>query len=657
MTGCPEWLDELQHAADRILNEDLAALQRIPSRTRIERYNDIKADEEELIWEFSKECPSFLTDTEEDRLRGELRLARLLLAASFYAEGNVPRAIEGDFTKPELQAVVDFDRYKQFDILDEDQIEGRIRRMEGEVYDLVRNYTSTQIANMDELVNNPDVQQDVIDRLVKRYETRRNRIRQGFFIYVETYGLEHMVENIEQAVEAVADASEERKQVRETLRRELQELETTIESGFENQRQKFESRLRQFEHDIASETVDPTEIRTELTSIGSLNGGVLSELRDAIDRAQELESTLDEQISDLETARKNVDEADEKRAREEATEIVEAEIERMNEQRSSLRAEIERLQREREAIETTRDRLNERQQALQNRAEEMEHSDDRTGGIEGADVVTSATARLFEMDYIGRFNTTIHEAESLELPGETFEIPDGYWTHRSSRRSDAPRVDQLLEDAPDRNYETYPRNPSARYEITESQYLGLMEQPQMIVEAAVFSDLEAHAARGFDATPADLDNLLAIVNDVVREADIRDVTYLLGIASPTGWTDAVEERVVDDIARSKYSRRVSVCLVDLRDGNLIYDSSDPLVTSNIELFERAIKAERVEECAETISREYISEVGRGTVGLDEIAEEYSFERHVIKQAFERLEAAGEAEQFYVDEDGLAVDVS
>lgn len=663
MTDCQDWLNELTYTSEQILNEDLAALKRMPDRSRIERYNEIKSNEEEFSWEFGKECSDFLTGNEEDRLRGELRLARLLLAASFYSEGELPRAMEDDFIEAELQAVVEFDRYKQFDVLSQEQIEGRIRRMEGEVYELVQDYTSTQIANMDELIDNPEVQQDVIERLVERYDDRRERIRQGFFVYVETHGMEHMVESIEEAVEAVADASSERKQIKEMLQSELTELEASLETGFRQQRKRLESQLHSVEHTIASETVDIEEVRTEIEDLGGIDDETLVELQTAIDRTQTLESKLDEKIEQLENARKNVEESDDNR-REEVTEIIGSELEQITEQRSELRAEINRLQREREQIEHARDRLEDRQQDLETQVDDLEASIDTKSdpsegidGIDGSEVVTASTAKLFEMDYIGRFDTKMHEVDTLHLPEEDFEIPDGYWEGRSQRRNRAPHMVQLLEDKDGERVESYPTNPTARYEITESRYLGLSEQTEMIIGATVYSNLEAHAANGFDSAAADIDDLLSFVNEAVREADRKEVPYLLGIASPTGWTDRLKKKIAaDEFARTHYSRQVSICLVDLRDGELIYDESDSVVADNISLFERAVGAERVTECVEMIQSEYIEGFGRETIGLEEITAEHGFDGHILKGAFEQLEKDGHAEQFYVDEQGLALDI-
>jgi len=653
MTDCHEWLDDLTYTADRILDEDLAGLKRMSDRSRIERYNGIKADEEEFNWEFREDCGGFLTDAEADRVRGDLRLARLLLAASFHAEGDLPRAMESDFIDAELQAVVDFDRYKQFDVLDEEQIEGRIRRMEGEVYELVREYTATQIADMDALIDNPEVQGDVIERLVDRYEDRRERIRHGLFVYIETHGMEHMVDSIESAVEAVADSAADRADVRERLRAELDDVEASVERDFERRRRSVEAELRRTERELASGAADPDA----LDGVDGLGEDAVAELREAIERTERLEERLEANVDRLEDAKRNA-EASDSDAGEETAEVVASEMEALESQREEVRGEVEQLRRERERIESARERLEERQDELESQVDSIQESvESADAGIDGASVVTAATAKLFEMDYVGRFDTTLHEIERIELPDGDVELPDGYWEGRSQRRSEAPTMVQLLEDDPGERVGSYPTNPTARYEITERRYLGLSEETEMIIEATVRSDLEAYAANGFDSTPAGVDDLLEIVNDAVREADRRDVRYLLGIASPTGWTDRVKSQIEsDDLARTQYSRRVSVCLVDLRDGSLVYDDSDPVVADNIGLFDRAVAAERVEECLETIRSEYAADIARETVGLEEVAER-GFDRHVVKQAFERLEADGDAEQFYVDGDGLAVDLS
>ena len=636
---------------------DLAALQRMPERSRIEKYNEIKADEEELRWEFGKECPNYLTSDSKERIAGELTLSRLLLAASFYKDDEVPAAMGDDFIEAELEAVVEFDRFKQFDALDEAQIEERVRRMEGEVYELVQEYTSTQIANMDELIDNAEVQQGVIERLVDRYDDRRERIRQGFFVYVETHGLEHMVESIEDAVGAVSESTAEREQIQQLLEEEFADLEATLESGFEKQKLNVETKLSRVEREIASEAVDTATVQRQLQQIEAVDDDAIARLDTALSRTRELKSRLDQKIEQLTAAREDAMSSDMEGAGQDAADVVDAELNRLRDQRSELEQEINRLESEREEIKSARERLDQRQQSLTQRAEEVESTGEE-GGIDGSDVVTASTARLFEMDYLGRFETNMFEVPSITLPNEVFEIPDGYWEGRSERRSEATRMTNLLQEYDSGPSETHPTNPTARYTITESKYLGLSERAKMIVEATVVSHLEPHAINGFDSEPANLEDLLSFVNSAVDEASDEEIPYLLGIASPTGWTEQVQDLVVDDdIARTRFSRHVSVCLVDLKSGSLMYDSSDPVITENIGLFERAVQAENVEECVSMIRSEYAADLGRETVMLEEIVEETEYESHVIKQAFDRLESNGDGEQFYVDERGLAIDFS
>jgi predicted nucleic acid-binding Zn-ribbon protein len=424
-----------------------------------------------------------------------------------------------------------------------------------------------------------------MERLMERYDGRREKIRQGFFVYVETHGLEHMVEAIEEAVRAVAHAADEREQIREELREEFADLSDTLEGQFKNQRRELEAQVREVEGRLASQTVSSEAVNAELEALREETGEfstaqteALEELNEQIERTADMERRLDEKIEELEHAREQAVNADRDRATEEVTELVQGELAALQDERDDLRGEIERLRREREQIERARDRLDEQQQDLEARAEELEESFDESG-VPGEDVMTAAVARLLELDYLGRFDITMHETESIHTPDGPFEVPDGYWDGRSDRWSDRPRLSDLLgeEDDP---YQ-YPTNQSARYEMTDSRYFGLGRERRMVVEAVVLSHLEAYATNGFDARPADLDDLLELVNETVYEAEDGEYTHLLAIASPTGWTDRVEEQIrTDGVARTRYSQYVSLCLVDLQNGSLNYDDSDPIAREN-----------------------------------------------------------------------------
>lgn len=665
MSDCARRFEELTHETDVIRDEDLAALQRMPERSRIERYNKIKASEEEFIWEFSEECPDFLTDSERARVRGNFRLARLLIAASFYADDtDVPRAIGDDFVDAELQAVVDFDRYKQFDALSESQIEEKIRRMEGEVYELVEEYTSTQIANMDELLEQPDVQQDLMERLLQRYESRREKIRQGFFVYVETHGLEHMVAAIEEAVEAVNNSTATREEVKRDLESTLKaDSEVEAEVDHVNERRRFESELLGLENEFADaddveqlrEKIDTLESRLSETKASQESAA--TDIIARIERTTELEQRVEAQIKDLQTAKQNAVAEAKAEASDTAVELVENELDELQEQREEIKTKLDQLEREREKVQAARESLDQRRHEFEDRVSQIEESvATDQDGIEGTNAVTAEMAKILEMDYLGRFDISMHETGVIQTSDGTFGVPDGYWENRSRRFSNySYLVDVLDTEVEDPN--TYPANETARYEIMSSGYLGLSSRTEMVIEARVVSNLHAHATNGFDAQSADLDAFLEIVNGVVSEAEEGEFTYLLGLASPTGWSERVREQIeAEDIAKSRYSQYVSLCLVDLQTGTLTYDESDPIVQENLDLFVPEIGEEEVQDCVELVRTEYMNDVVQESVLLRDVVSEHGYDPEIVKRAFNRLEEQGEGEQLYLDELGLSLSV-
>jgi hypothetical protein len=330
--------------------------------------------------------------------------------------------------------------------------------------------------------------------------------------------------------------------------------------------------------------------------------------------------------------------------------IVDNELSALEEQRSEVEAEIDQLRQERKRLEASSETLESRQTDLAERVEEIESSTTtEEGGLDGDSAVTSTIARLLEMDYIGRFESSMHDAVSVRLADRKRSIPDRYWEGRSERRNERPRLQNFL-DA-DEDPEQYPVNTSSRFTIDSGGVLGFGGSPDMVIEAAVCSDLEAHATNGFDASPATLDTLLEYVNRSVYEAEQTDVELLLGIASPTGWSDTVQQQVTrEGLSRTKYSRQLSIILVDLSAGELVYDSSDPVAEENANLFELPIAQERQTECEDEIMNRFSqTEFGSEGIVLENLVEEEGFESHVVKRTFNRLSGREGYSQRYVDE--------
>lgn len=662
MSDCATTFQELLGEVEVVLDEDLPSLRRMSDRRRIERYNSLKADEERFLGEFQRDCPDFLTRKERARVRGKFRLARLLIAASFHSEdGSVPRAMEGDFVDAELQAIVDFDRYRQFDALSESQIERKIRRMDGEVYELVKEYTSTQLETIEKLLEHPDVSQDLMEQLLDRYENRREKIRQGFFTYVETHGLEHTVESIVDAVEAVNSASTERKRITEELHAERESLVESVSSVHTPEQEYLESKVERLERELSTVADTSTlesrieELERELHKATNSHQKAVSAVDARIDRTTSLEQRLESKITELERQLTNV-ETESTQAGESARALVETELEKLHEQQEQLQTAVERLQREREQAESVRESLEEKQRTLDQYLSQVSQSvETASENMKGADVVTTRMARLFEMDYLGRFDTSMHDVSTIHTSDGPFDVPEGYWKNRSERRSSRSYLLDILDGA---NPDRYPQNASSRFEITSSGYLSFGTETEMVIEARVVSNLHAYAENGFNERPAGLDAVLSIVNEVVREAEDGEYEYLLGLASPTGWSEQVQSELLGgEFSTTRYSRYVSLCLIDLQTGTVVYDDSDELIRENLHLFELPTESERVEECIETIRSAYLDDIGLNSVLLEDVVTEHGYDQQIVKRAFNRLENEGVGEQLYVDELGLSLDLN
>ena len=648
---------ELTHPQQAVLDEDLASLQKMSAEKRVEKYRVLEENEEEFVWELSKETD--FTKSERDAVRSRFRLARLLLAASFYEESTLPDTVDGDFIEAELQAVVEFDRYKKFDTLSEDQIERKIRRMDGEVYELVTAYQSTQISNIDALLDNPDVQQDVMDQLVNRYEDRLQKVREGFYVYVETHGLTHMVERIEEAVKGVTDASEERDAVVSQFQEELTETYQTLEQEIRQQQTDVEQELRTIEHGLYHESEsDDLQEAVERVQEQQADGAVsqqeaLSEIEEHAAQTRAFGDRLSEKITELEELKTKTREEAQGDSKAEAVQLIDREIERIRERRNEIERVAEQLDREREQVEAVNDRIAERRREIQERVGDVSKSTESLDPEEIAeDAVTTAMARLLERDYISRFDTSIHEAGTIATPNGEISVSSEYWDGRSEHRDARTRLTGMLDDGAD--VAEYPVNSESRYEVSNAKLFGLRSDAGLVIEARVVADLDALVTNGFVARPAALDTLLSQVNDVIPVAEENEVHHLVGLASPTGWSENVVDRVGEERA-AKVSRYVSVVLVDLGDGEVVYDESDRIADANSHLFELDVDSDRLAECATVVEQEYANDPLTESVLASEIVDSHGFDSQVVRDAFELLEQRGVGRITSLDELGQALD--
>jgi hypothetical protein len=652
---CADRLRGLLQLQEAVIDEDLASLGRMPVDSRVERYRRLAREEEEFVFDYPASCPDQLTSAEREELRSRFRLARLFVYASFENRGEpVPTELDGDFAPVEVEAAIDFERYKSFDALSEAGIEERIRRMDGEVYTLAREYHSTQLDDLDALLDDPTVQRDVLKQLVNRYDARLDKIKRAVQLYVEIHNPSGLVDSIERAIAAVADSADEREAIREAVEREVRAVAADLDRTLSEREDAVDARLRTVEAGLVGSDV-PDEVRAELDALRAQTAELqrtqeraVSDLSERIDRASQLNGRLTERIGELEAAHREAL-ADGGLLGEETVALVTHELDALREQRDAVTESIDALRRERQRIADAEARLDEREADLTARVEALSSSLADTTERIGEEVVTATMARLFELDYLGRFDISVHEATRLVTLDGPVEVSATTWDGAVSRRDEAPRLREFL--GADGDVDAFPANRSVRFELRRSRYLGLGRERQLVLEASVVSHLEAYARNGFDTRPATVDDLLDVVTRVVRTLD-DDAHRVLALASPTGWADDVADRLLDEtFARNRFDRRLHLFLVDLQTGRLSFDASDELLAGNADLFAVGVDAERLHDCVTVVQS--LAADGDLNVRLDALVSD-GYPAHVVKRAFNRLERDGVGQQLLLDELGLVL---
>ena len=670
-------LNDLIAPTERVLEgADLVSLETKSPKRRERLYHDIEESEDRFEEEFRSQWRSKLDETTTSEVRGRFATARLFLHVASLRDDRSDALDPNAFTDDEVQAAVDFDHYRAFDVSDEADLKRRIREKDQAVYQFVVEEITTQTEDRSSVLESQHnrIRKEIMDYLNRRYQQRLERSQEAVSMYIQEHGLPNVVEGIEDAVEATADGATTRRDVEEAVRSELDALSERLHATLRDQERAIRSDIATVEGELATGTDDVApELESKLDAIREDVRAVRDERRadvEAIDAAvDELavqRDRIEAKIDDLERTSAAAAETAAADAAEsvasKAERVVSEEVDRLEARREELDAELSRLNRERERLEATGDRLESEREDLEARVERVSASlPDESGRPEDSTVVPARVARLYELDFISRFEESIQEARTITLPsGERFEPGPDFGPASNESGDERRRMATLLEEQ-DRETEPvdhFPLRRYSRYTIATGGRFTLRRNLALIVEATVHSNLDAYAENGFDARPAGLDDLLDIVNRATDRAREYGTPHLVAAASTTGWTDRVRDLVVEsEFSRTRLGDDVSLCLVDIRTGELLYDRADDVVDANRGLFERAVQVERIDACERHLRDEYLSDPTVETVRMTAVAAELDTPEHVVRSAFDRIASAGDATRRYHDEYGpyLVVD--
>ena len=621
-----EWTDEYDRVlktVERVLRYDLERLKRTPEIKRIELYNEIAGNLER----FETECITMPADIYNDAA-SRFALARLLLATSSWVNREDNPMTSG-FGENELKLVRDFERYHIFDILTIDEAVEKIARKKEGLYELITDYYELGYANLDTLLDDPTILKDLKIAFKNRYMKVQHKIEKITFGCIERYGLSWLKSGILVKVEESEAIRERVIAEGEQRMRELESRLTEFES-IDDENLTLTNRIAQLEGELLKESMEKEGAERTLESLAAERDRLLQRFA-AMDRVWA------DQLDAIEARRQEIEaQEQELKAR--------MEQERA-EDRRLLANEIMELGNLKRGLAEKENALNSEKKAIGLRKGEIEDRLREIGDVIAGKplrLVTAEDAKLYELNYIARFDTKMHEFPvRIYNPIEDKNYRINAWGDGHLRMSAG-------------SGDAGPLNPRSVYAVEARKYRVFGEKVRkVVVEAVSFSHLDEHKEYGFDTRRVGLSEFLTILGGSIPDAELGQYLHVIGVASPTGW----DERVVSEIQSKEFahnyvSRFVSVCLVDSVTGEVFYNPADERIAAFVEFFKPEFDRERVERVRQFVLDAFVL---KDYVWLEDVVSESGEARDIVHRAFTGLVDAGGYQVRWIADVGVVVE--
>ena len=587
-------------------------------------------------------------------IESRIALSRLKVATSLDETGSYPN-ITKKFNETELGLFRILEEFVFFDDYTIDEIKDRIGRHEGKVYEVVKKYAEKMDIHRDNIFENSEIKPGIRIAIKRVMEDRTDKIQAGVIEYIKQNpgGIVRTVNEMESAIQKVLESEQNRMEITKEVQDKIDRLERELEEtkGLASRKNELEDELLDMEKQLMQKDLKADQFKNrietlenEKTSIAnsysSMDRLLESRIREVEDKRKELESKETE-MQNLKGSLKNQLEA-------ENNLILQGELEKIEQMKKDLESQVSAIEREKQALKFQKEEIDDKFNLIKEAIE---------GGGSGNRFVPKDLAKLYEMDYIGRFDMKMNE-----LPRDFTNPIDG---KRHSVKAWGENHTKL-----DQKYDIYnmfknqmsvsevetqlPLNVRSRYEINERRFKFFgKKEPQTIIEAMVFNHWKEYAKNGFDTRPVLLSELNSVLVYLINNAEKGQYFHVIAIASPTGWDERIRTYIKsEDFARNFVSRYISLCLVDNETGELIYNSVDKRITEFVSLFEPEFDLEKVNRCKAHIKKEHEYD---DYIVFEDIIKETEFEMGIVKKAFYELENEKYGKVIFVNDVGLVLD--
>ncbi|MCK4626166.1 MAG: hypothetical protein KAV00_12690, partial [Phycisphaerae bacterium] len=468
---------------------------------------------------------------------------------------------------------------------------------------------------LDTLLDDPTILKDLKIAFRNRYMKVQHKIENITFGSIERYGLSWLKSGILVKVEESEAIRERVIAEGEQRMRELESRLAEFES-IDNENLTLTNRISQLEGKLLKESIAKAGAERTLESLTAERDRLLQRFA-AMDRVWA------DQLDAIEARRREI-EAQEQELQ------VRMEQERA-EDRRLLANEIMELDNLKRGLAEKENALNSEKKATQLKKGEIEDRLREIGEVIAGKplrLVTGEDAKLYELNYIARFDAKMHEFPiRIHNPIEDKNYKINSWGDGHLRMSAGSGGD------------AGPENPRSVYAVEARKYKVFGEKmKKVVVEAVSFSHLDEHKEYGFDTRRIGLSEFLTILEGSITDAELGQYLHVIGVASPTGW----DERVVSEIqsegfAHNYVSRFVSVCLVDSVTGEVFYNPADERIAEFAPFFKPEFDRERVERV-----RQFVLDAFKvkDYVLFEDAVSESGEARDIVHRAFTGLVDAG-----------------
>ncbi len=591
--GKTDCVKALLKPAERVLKQGID-IQVEDFERRQKLWNQVKEAYDRYL---DGECGEFLRDLDL-HFRSKFEGALAVLAWSFWKNEESYPPAKRKYRDREVEAVERVLRYNVFEIYTTDDVMKKILHRDSNILGLLREYKAVN-RWLDEVLDDPEVKLPLRHFLKGKWDSYKSKIEEA---------MNEANRRFDWFEDLLSAVGEEESVIEKTYQKEIIRKDREIkrrEEEIEQLQNAMAEMLREFER-------EREEIARRVAAAKEEEIARLRREKEELQRRfEEEKARLVEEISRMK------DEEAQRKLREELEKVER----QMMSQVAAMEDEIRRreLQLKQKEMELRRKEL-ELQQKEDEVSKRIREVMEMTGKVEkGSRFVRRDEAKILEMNFAGRMKGKFKE--DVKILGKTFKV-EGMEERGTFDKT--PFAGKLSE----RDLKNVPDNTLVEIHLREKKLIGKKES--LVVKALFYSRPERYANVGFDTDPVELADVNALLVDARNEA--KNGRIVLLVASPTGFEKRIRDYVnSNDFHRNFISENVSLALLDLESGELIYNPHDEYAKA----FEPFLRLERDEEKMAKI-RGFIEEriKVRGYVRLEDATGE--FPEDLVKRAFQEL---------------------